>query len=165
MSNALLSGQLTSQKARAFIDEIIIKSENSKTISIQIKSHGGCLRAYTEIANAMHELSKKSIKFIGQADEVGSTALLIYLTCNERLVRPGSQGFIHLPVLKKLSSKSELVIENTISSIISFIERRTGMSNEKIKSLYNIVLSSNEMIDCGIATKKVPSFNLKLAEQ
>ncbi|MEK7227890.1 MAG: ATP-dependent Clp protease proteolytic subunit [Patescibacteria group bacterium] len=163
MASIPLVGKLTVQRARSLIIQLKEASLSSNVLYLQIKSHGGRLRAYAEIANAMLELSQKGVKFIGQADEVGSAAMLVYLNCDERWVRPGSGGFIHLPIPnnKKMSEES-VTLER--QKIVNFISERTGLSSEKIISLDNIPLLSNEMVVYRIATKKVPSFSLTPVE-
>ncbi|MBP6857947.1 MAG: ATP-dependent Clp protease proteolytic subunit [Candidatus Pacebacteria bacterium] len=156
MASTLLIGNLTVEKARSFINLIEIESEKSKKISIYIHSHGGSLRAYAEIAEAMLKLSKKGVSFIGLGANTGSTAMLIFLNCDERLVTQSSNGYIHLPVEKVLVSKE--VKEKETKKIVGFIERRTIISEKNIYQLNDLPLSANDMVKYGIATKKVISF-------
>lgn len=163
MASLFLIGDLTIKKARSFIESLMKESELSSILCLRIKSHGGNLRAYGEIANAMHELSKEGIRFVGQADEVGSAAMLIFLNCDERWGRSDSYGFIHLPEPNQrgVSGKEQKEVSR---KIISFIQERTNLSAETILSLNNVPLFGKQMFEHGILTKEVTSFEMVTAE-
>ncbi len=162
MASIPLIGTLTIAKARSFIIQLKKASEQSNTIFIYIHSHGGSLRAYAEIAEAMLSLSNEGKTIVGQAVHVGSTAMLIFLNCNERWVTPATSGYIHLPVPNTHVSKE--THKKKIDKIIAFITRRTNLSVDKVTELDNISLGSNEMMSYGIGTKKVASFSASMAE-
>jgi ATP-dependent protease ClpP protease subunit len=162
MASTLLIGTLTIKKARSFIVQLKQVAKTTDTLFIYIHSHGGSLRAYAEIAEAMLSLSNEGKTIIGQAVHVGSTAMLIFLNCNERLVTPATSGYIHIPV-PNTQVQTE-IYKKKVDNIIAFIARRTGLSAEQIRSLDTISLGATELLLYKIATKKVPSFTMEMAE-
>lgn len=157
MSIIRLSGKLTPQKVCSFKDSVSdLKTILEKELHLRIKSDGGNLKVFSDISKILFDISKKRIRVIGEAETAGSTAMLIFLNCTDRLVTPASYGYIHLP--EPNTKVSEELHEKKKNDVVAFIKRRTHLSEETIISLDNIPLTANDMLRYHIATQKVPNF-------
>jgi ATP-dependent protease ClpP protease subunit len=130
------------------------KEEN---IFFRINSYGGNVQAFQVIAGFMYFMYKyKHHTIIGQAVHAESAALMLFLNCKIRQVTHRSVGIIHLPIPNRAVSEGDL--EDKRRMAISYILRRTKMTEKEIIELENLPLGAAEMIKYGIATEKVRVF-------
>lgn len=159
MSNIILINTRFDKALVADVKQKLKKvNPREKNIFFRINSHGGNMQAFQVIAGFMYFMHKyRHHTIVGQAVHAEAAALMIFLNCNIREVAPGSVGIIHLPVPNRAVSEGDL--ESNRKQAISYIQRRTKMTEREIIDLENLPLSASEMIKYGIATEKVKVFN------
>ena len=149
------------------MDDDIVKSfneaeskiKNEEIFRILIKSHGGNYGSFIKISPIIYNIAHKRKHIVGEALHAESAAMLLFLNCSERIVsnENKSLGVIHLPEPNTLVS--EEMCKKRTDEAIAFIKRRTHLSESTIKSLNKIPLTSSEMYNLHIATKKVDRFD------
>lgn len=138
--------------------------KNETEIIFVIKSEGGSRLAFLKLQGFVYLFNKYGkVKITGQMEYAESAALLFFLNCGERQVLnkiTKSKGVIHLPIDPQTRKSLDLK-EPVVQETISFIKKRTNnkMSEEEVIKFENVPLSPQQMIDFGIATRLVESFD------
>ncbi len=124
-----------------------------REIRIRINSHGGDVESMAIMNGFVYYFTQYKYHFIAEIEYAESSAMLFAVNMHERIVCDKSFGAIHLPESKDKSTK----IQQT-KHFISIFEKQTKMDISNIERLNNVMLSSTDLLDLGIATKKVPFF-------
>lgn len=138
------------------------KDENE--IIFVINSSGGSRLAFLRLQGFVYLFNKYGkVKITGQMEYAESAALLFFLNCGERQVQKEitkSKGIIHLPINQETRESLGLQ-EPVVQETISFIKKRTNnkMTESDILKFENVPLTPQQMIDFGIATHLVESFD------
>lgn len=156
-----LFGNITPEKIKLLVNNVEKISETNTTIGIRFQTNGGSLKGFHCAEKSFCEFKKRGITLIGEANEIGSSGLLIYLLCDKRLITPAAYGFIHLPEANK-KGVSLARTQQTQKECAEFIAKHTLLDENKVRYLNNQIMGSTEMIKYGIAQEKVLVFNSKL---
>lgn len=159
--SVLLLGNITPEKTKILVNTIEKIAETNTTIGIRFQTTGGNLKGFHDAEKHLTQFKEKGITLIGEAREVGSAGLLIYLLCDRRLIVPAGYGFIHLPEPNK-KGVAPTRTKQVQQDCTDFIKEHTLLNEEKIRSLNNQIMGSTEMIKHGIAHEKVFVFESKL---
>ncbi len=127
---------------------------------VEINSPGGNLGRQRQMADFAKEISEQyNARFIAEMKWAESAGLSLALSFHERHVIVSSIGIIHLPVhAKGIVNGSEKGLQRSRERNMRFILKKTNLKEEDVFNLENQLLSGNEMLRYGIATKKVPIF-------
>jgi ATP-dependent protease ClpP protease subunit len=134
-----------------------------------INSQGGSRLAFLKIQGFVYLYNKYGKhKITGQLEYGESAALIFFLNCSERQVInkiTKSKGIIHLPIDPETREPLDLQDE-VVQETISFIKKRTNnmISEDEIIKLQDVPLTPKQMMNFGIATKLVESFDEVIAE-
>jgi hypothetical protein len=165
-STIYLTGEFNNKLLTSF--EISLKRipVSERRINLLFHTLGGYLDIVDDVSGLMFE--RKDTMFIGQMMQAESSALKLYVNCDQRHVTAGSRGVIRLPVpsSKTIGSVSRIDLEkqNQVrNTSIALIHRRTGMTYQQIEDLEGMPLGPDEMLRYRIATHKVQSFLLQVA--
>jgi ATP-dependent protease ClpP protease subunit len=134
--------------------------KKNHTINIRIFSHGGNLWAYYRLSGFLYFMKKYAKNtIVGQAEFAESAALLLFLSCPIRQITLDSIGIIHLPEPTDGKEIPSSTTDKRTTEVINFIKRRTGMTEQQIRSLEHQKLTAHQMLELGIATEIVDSFS------
>lgn len=145
------------QQFKAEIKRLVCKDA---IFHVEINSHGGNLGRQIQMSDFAKEISEQyNARFIAEMKWAESAGLLLALSFHERHVIASSVGIIHLPVhARGIVNGSEEGLQESRKRTIRFILKNSNLKEEDVFNLENQLLSANEMLRYGLATKKVPIF-------
>lgn len=133
---------------------------STNTIYVRVNSYGGNVFSMNVISAFLYFMVKyKKCEIIFEIIHAESAALMLAVNFPVRHVTNNSLGSIHLPIRSKGKYLSKQEIKEKEDAAIDFYIRKTKLkSEEEVRMLNGVLLSAQEMIDFGIATKLVDEF-------
>ena len=113
--NFKIYGDIDSQLATEFLEEVKNQYVAGEDISIEINSFGGFLNSATQIADVLRFLQSQHSKItILNTGDVMSAATIIWLICDQRIWDPQYSFLIHNPYMQDVTGDATHLIEQAI---------------------------------------------------
>lgn len=139
-------------KFKSFLKEV----EPDSKVVINIESRGGSLYPAERMIRYIYFMQKyKKCYFIVQINHAYSAALLVALMANERLVIKDSKGLIHH--VSWYGGDPDLY-DKVEERIFEYFHRCIQIEKPLYQHLFDIFLTSEQMLRYGIATGQVKDF-------
>lgn len=141
-------------------DNVLIVKNTAKHIPketteiiISINSDGGKIKAANDIGSFISKLKTNyKCSITGQAINIGSAAIYLFLFCEKRIVCKKTTGKIHLP-------QGTLEGSDAREGAINLLTTKTKLSRAQILSLEGKELTGQQLYEYGFADTLVEHFH------
>ena len=140
--NFKIYGDIDSQLATEFLEEVKNQYVAGEDISIEINSLGGFLNSATQIADVLRFLqSQRSRVTILNTGDVMSAATIIWLVCDQRIWDPQYNFLVHNPYMEDITGDAVHLIEQAIElteteeDLVEFYCNISGKTPDEIHDL------------------------------